>query len=77
MKDKESENLAYASFWKVTTCSQGEKCWYREVKPLEPIMYINEDGIEQEYTVINAGSIESKLAKHIVDLHNVYILNKT
>lgn len=55
--------------WKLDLCSQGETCWCRIVKPVEPIIYM--DGQDQEeYWLVPSGQLDKRLAEYLVKLHN-------
>lgn len=55
--------------WEVDTCSQGESCWCRTIKPVDPILY--EDGdTQEEYQVVRAGELQRKTVEYLVDIHN-------
>lgn len=61
--------------WKLDTCSQGETCWCRVVKPVEPILYM--DGEDQEeYWLVPSGQLDKRLAEYLVELHNEKLKSK-
>lgn len=66
------EQAAEKSFqvpWKLDLCKQGETCWCRIVKPVEPILYM--DGEDQEeYWLVPSGQLDKRLAEYLVKLHN-------
>ena len=55
--------------WEIGTCQQGEQCWCRTIKPVEPILF--EDGdTEEEYYVVRSGELNKETVEHLVKLHN-------
>ncbi len=55
--------------WETGMCSQGEVCWCRTVKPVDPILF--QDGEDlQEYYVVRSGEMNKETAEHFVKLHN-------
>jgi hypothetical protein len=68
MKYQEAIEKSFQVKWKVGTCSQGEKCWCRTIKPIEPIFY--EDGGDAEYYVVGMGELSKETAEYFVELHN-------
>ena len=60
--------------WQIGTCSQGEKCWCRTIKPVKPIFY--EDGGDAEYYVVGMGELRKETAEYFVKLHNKNIDNE-
>jgi hypothetical protein len=64
--------------WVIDTCSQGEECWCRIIKPVETIMSTNSgyDGsdYEEEYWVTRPGEIKKEVAERIVSDHNMVVM---
>lgn len=55
--------------WEIGICSQGEECWCRTIKPVDPILF--QDGEDhQEYYVARSGEMNKETAEHFVKLHN-------
>lgn len=55
--------------WVIGTCSQGEDCWCRTIKPDPPIHFLDGDTTE-EYYVVGMGSLDKRIVEYIVELHN-------
>ena len=55
--------------WKVGTCSQGEECWCRTIKPVGSIIYKDGD-IDAEYYVVGSAELLKETAEYFVKLHN-------
>ena len=55
--------------WKLDLCSQGEICWCRIVKPVEPILYMDGE-YQEEYLLAPSGHLDKRLAEYLVELHN-------
>ena len=69
MTYQEAIDKSFTTKWKIGNCSQGEQCWCRTIKPVEPILF--EDGdTEEEYYVLKGGEVHKETAEHIVKLHN-------
>jgi hypothetical protein len=68
MTYQEAIEKSFQVKWKVGTCSQGEECWCRTIKPIEPIFF--EDGGNAEYYVVGTGELRKETAEHFVKLHN-------
>ena len=65
---QEAREKSFRVKWEVGTCSEGEKCWCRTIKPIEPIFY--EDGGNAEYYVSCMGELSRETAEYFVKLHN-------
>ena len=74
MEYKEAEQKAFTIKWEVGTCNQGERCWCRTIKPIEPILF--EDGDSQEYCIVGSGELHKEIAEYFVQLHNEKINNQ-
>ncbi len=75
MTYQEAEEKSFTVEWKLDTCSQGESCWCRVVKPVEPILYM--DGEDQEeYWLVPSGYLDKRLAEYLVELHNEKLKSK-
>jgi hypothetical protein len=74
MEYKEAEQKAFTIKWEVGTCNQGERCWCRTIKPIEPILF--EDGDSQEYWIVGSGELHKEIAEYFVQLHNEKINNQ-
>jgi hypothetical protein len=61
--------------WEIGTCSQGEKCWCRTIKPVKPILFKDEDS-QEEYHILVGGELNKEIVEHIVTLHNQNIKNQ-
>lgn len=55
--------------WEISTCSQGEECWCRIIKPVVPLLF-QEVGQDEEYHIVSSGSLDKDAAEHFVKLHN-------
>lgn len=78
MKYEEAQELAKKVKWKTSLCHQGETCWCRIIEPEKVILFDDffETGKEEEFTIIDSGSINKEFAEYIVDLHNKSLENK-
>ena len=61
--------------WKLDFCKQGETCWCRIVKPVEPILYMDGEDLE-EYWLVSSGNLDKRLAEYLVELHNEKLKSK-
>ena len=61
--------------WKIGTCSQGEQCWCRTIRPVEPILFGDGD-FQEEYHILVGGELSKEIVEHIVALHNQNIKNQ-
>jgi hypothetical protein len=62
------------SKWKVDTCSQGEQCWCRIVRCVEPIIFKEKEDLdEEEYYIVGSGKLNKEIVEHIVKIHNQII----
>ena len=83
MKYSEAKQELYNRPWKTSTCGQGESCWCRIIKTVEPIEYqvnkseVDEDTFELISEVIPMGIIGSDFAEHVVNLHNEFLEKKS
>jgi hypothetical protein len=68
MTHQEAIEKSFKVKWQIGTCSQGEECWCRTIKPIEPILY--EDGGNAEYYVVGMGELSKETAEYFVKLHN-------
>ena len=72
MTYQEAINKSLTVKWEISTCGQGEQCWCRVIKPVEPIVFEDGDST-QEFYVVGPGELQSEIAHHLVILHNAYI----
>jgi len=83
MTYKQAKQELYIRPWKAVTCSQGESCWCRIIKTVEPIEYqVNaseEDEIKFDLIseIVPMGAIDSQFAEHVVNLHNHFLEKKS
>jgi hypothetical protein len=83
MKYSEAKQELYNRPWKTSTCGQGESCWCRIIKTIEPIEYqVNkseEDKIrfDKISEVVPMGAIDADFAEYVVTLHNDYLEQKS
>lgn len=66
MTYEEAQEESLKVEWKVSNCTEGEKCWCRIIEPKKSIIY---NDIE-EYYIVGSGCIPQKEAEHLVELHN-------
>ena len=66
MTYEQAQKEALKVKWKASPCHQGEECWCRIIKPVEPILY---DG-DEEYYIVGSGRIPKLEAEHLVELQN-------
>ena len=74
MKFEEAEQIALTIKWQIGTCNQGERCWCRTIKPIEPILF--DDGGQDEYWIVESGELHKNIAEYFVQLHNEKIVNQ-
>lgn len=75
MTYQEAEEKSFTVEWELDTCSQGESCWCRVVKPVEPILF--EDGdTEEEFYIVGMGMLHKEFAEYFVKLHNQTLKTK-
>lgn len=55
--------------WNIGTCSEGERCWCRTIKPVGPILF-NDGNTEEEYYVVRSGELNKETVEYLVKLHN-------
>jgi hypothetical protein len=71
----EAEEKALNMKWVMDTCSQGEECWCRIIKPVEPVKYNNarhgETDWLEEYWIVRPGELNKEVAERIVEDHNI------
>jgi len=76
----EAEEKALNMKWVMDTCSQGEECWCRIIKPVEPVKYNNtrhgETDWLEEYWIVRPGELNKKIAERIIEDHNVIVAVK-
>lgn len=72
MTYQEAINKSLTVKWEISTCGQGEQCWCRAIKPVEPIVFEDGDST-QEFYVVGPGELQSEIANHLVIVHNDYI----
>jgi hypothetical protein len=75
MKFEEAEEKSLTVKWEIGTCSQGERCWCRTIKPIEPILFDDGDS-QDEYWIVGSGELHKNIAEYFVELHNKNIENK-
>jgi len=75
MKYKEAEQKAFTIKWQIGTCFQGERCWCRTIKPIEPILFDDGD-VKDEYWIVGSGELHKEIAEYFVQLHNQKIDNQ-
>jgi hypothetical protein len=68
IKYQEAIEKSFKVKWQIGTCPQGEECWCRTIKPIEPILY--EDGGDAEYYVVGMAEMNKETAEYFVKLHN-------
>lgn len=78
MTYEEAEEKALNMKWVMGTCSQGEECWCRVIKPIEPVKYNpsrhgKTDWLE-EYWVISPGELNKEVAQRIISDHNMVVM---
>lgn len=61
--------------WKIGTCREGEQCWCRTIRPVEPILFGDGDS-QEEYHILVGGELSKEIVEHIVALHNQNIKNQ-
>ncbi len=69
MKFEEAEQKALTIKWQIGTCNQGERCWCRTIKPIEPILFDDRDS-QDEYWIVGTGELHKEIAEYFVQLHN-------
>jgi hypothetical protein len=83
MTYKQAKQELYRRPWKAVTCSQGESCWCRIIKTVEPIEYqVNaseEDEIKFDLIseIVSMGAIDKDFAEYVVTLHNNFLEKKS
>ena len=75
MEFEEAEEKSLTVKWEIGTCSQGENCWCRTIKPIEPILF-NDGDSQDEYWIVGSGELHKNIAEYFVELHNKNIENK-
>lgn len=74
MDYQEAISKSLTSKWKVDTCGQGEQCWCRIVRCVEPIMFKEKEDLdEEEYYIVGSGKLNKEIVEHIVKIHNQII----
>jgi hypothetical protein len=70
MTYQEALKKSFQVKWKIGTCSEGEECFCRTIKPIEPILY--EDSTQRilECHIVGSGRLQKEIAEHFVKLHN-------
>jgi hypothetical protein len=83
MTRKEATKELYRRPWKASTCSQGESCWCRIIKTVEPIEYQVTTKEEDEVRfdtldeIVSMGCIDKDFAEYVVTLHNNFLEKKS
>lgn len=75
MTYQEAIEKSFTVKWEIGTCSQGEECWCRTIKPVGPIIYKDGD-IDAEYYVVGSAELLKETAEYFVKLHNKNIDNE-
>ena len=65
---QEADDLSYTMEWKTVECGS-ENCWCRMIETVTPIVVAMEN-YDDEFYVVPAGSVDTRLADYIVSLHN-------
>ena len=80
MTYEEAEQKALSMKWKIGVCSQGEECWCRVIKPVEPVMIYRGKQLEndwlEEYWIISPGNTNKEVVERIIEDHNLLIAQK-
>ena len=69
MTYQEAIDKSFTTKWKIGTCSQGEQCWCRTIKPVEPILY-KDGNSDDPYYIVQSGQMLKETAEYFVKLHN-------
>ena len=83
MTRKEATKELYRRPWKAVPCSQGESCWCRIIKTVEPIEYqlSNREDDEVRFgtlgEIVPMGAIDKDFAEYVVTLHNNFLEKKS
>ena len=76
MTYQEALKKSFQVKWKIGTCSEGEECFCRTIKPIEPILYEDSTQWVLEYYIVGSGRLHKEIAEHFVKLHNQTFGNK-